>query len=301
MLNKKIIPLMLAAVLGGTAFLMPANVQAAVVQQQYINNNRSHQALNPIGLVIHDTDNEGATAQNNRDYFNRVYVAASAHYFVDWNTDIETIPENEVAWHAGPTANHRYLSIEMCMPYGHDTDKFNKVYENTVQLAADMCKRYGWSTQDIRSHYWVSETFHETDHEDPIAYLGEYGKSWDMLLNDIQKTINGQSVSVAVAPMAQSATVNSLVGTLQAEINRQALGNLVADGIPGPKTLAACPLLKQGTKGNITKWVQERLGITADGDFGPITRTAVINFQKAHGLTPDGVIGQNTWKALLGL
>ncbi|MDP4144172.1 MAG: N-acetylmuramoyl-L-alanine amidase [Bacillota bacterium] len=299
MLSKKLIPLMLAAVLSGTAFFMPVNVQATTVSEQYINNNRSHQALSPIGLVIHDTDNEGATAQNNKDYFNRVYVAASAHYFVDWTTDIQTIPENEVAWHAGPTANHRYLSIEMCMPYGHDTAKFNAVYQNTVELAASICKRYNWNANNIFSHYWCSMTFHETNHEDPIAFLQEYGKSWDMLLSDIQRAINGQSV--ATDPVVQVVNSNSSVSTLQAEINRQALGNLVVDGIPGPKTLAACPLLKQGTKGNITKWVQERLGITADGDFGPLTKQAVINFQRAHGLTQDGAIGQNTWKALLGL
>ena len=159
MLRKKLTPLMLAVAISATAFLMPVNnVQAVTVQQEYINQNRSHQALNPTGLVIHDTDNEGATAQNNMDYFNRVYVAASAHYFVDWTQDIQTIPENEVACHAGPTAKHRYLSIEMCMPYGHDVARFNQVYQNTVELAENICKRHEWNASNIVSHYWTSMT-----------------------------------------------------------------------------------------------------------------------------------------------
>lgn len=299
MLKNKIIALLSAVVLS-TAFFMPINrVQAVTVQQQYIYQNRSHQALNPVGLVIHDTDSEGGTAQNNRDYFNRVYVAASAHYFVDWNTAIQTIPENEVAWHAGPTANHRYLSLEMCMPRGYNQAQFNAVYQNTVELAANMCKRYGWNANDIHSHYWCSMTFRETDHEDPIAYLREYGKSWDILLNDIQRAINGQSVTVTTQPIQSKANGN--VATLQAELNNQGFGNLVVDNIAGPKTLAACPTLYQGSQGNITRWIQQRLGVNADGIFGGQTRQAVFSFQRSHGLYQDGIVGHDTWKALLGL
>lgn len=36
-----------------------------------------------------------------------------------------------------------------------------------------------------------------------------------------------------------------------------------------------------------------------DGDFGSNTEKAVKNFQKANQLTQDGVVGANTWKALL--
>lgn len=89
--------------------------------------------------------------------------------------------------------------------------------------------------------------------------------------------------------------------TLQAELNRQSFGSLVVDNIPGPKTLAACPTLHYGSQGNITKWVQQQLGINADGTFGKQTRQAVFNFQRAHGLYQDGIVGHSTWRALLGL
>jgi peptidoglycan hydrolase-like protein with peptidoglycan-binding domain len=37
----------------------------------------------------------------------------------------------------------------------------------------------------------------------------------------------------------------------------------------------------------------------ADGIFGADTKTAVEAFQRHHGLTVDGIVGQNTWSKLL--
>ncbi|MBI1977474.1 MAG: peptidoglycan-binding protein [Candidatus Omnitrophica bacterium] len=37
---------------------------------------------------------------------------------------------------------------------------------------------------------------------------------------------------------------------------------------------------------------------TADGKIGPSSREAIRNFQRDHGLTADGVCGQQTWSKL---
>jgi uncharacterized protein (TIGR02594 family) len=39
-------------------------------------------------------------------------------------------------------------------------------------------------------------------------------------------------------------------------------------------------------------------GLQPDGDFGRMTHDALVRFQQAHGLTPDGVAGPRTWQAL---
>jgi peptidoglycan hydrolase-like protein with peptidoglycan-binding domain len=44
--------------------------------------------------------------------------------------------------------------------------------------------------------------------------------------------------------------------------------------------------------------LQQKLGVSADGVYGPKTRAAVKRFQRAHGLTADGVVGPATWSAL---
>jgi len=54
-------------------------------------------------------------------------------------------------------------------------------------------------------------------------------------------------------------------------------------------------ILKRGMKGVPVKRLQEKLGITADGDFGPGTEKAVKDYQSANGLAVDGIAGPDTF------
>lgn len=40
-------------------------------------------------------------------------------------------------------------------------------------------------------------------------------------------------------------------------------------------------------------------GLLIDGQFGYNTQTAVINYQSSKNLSPDGIVGPDTWRALL--
>ena len=52
---------------------------------------------------------------------------------------------------------------------------------------------------------------------------------------------------------------------------------------------------------NLTKIVQKIVGVSADGKCGSETRAAIINYQRNHELEPDGEVGLNTWKVMLGI
>lgn len=52
--------------------------------------------------------------------------------------------------------------------------------------------------------------------------------------------------------------------------------------------------LKVGSKGEEVKALQEKLGLAADGDFGPGTETKLKAWQTANGLTADGIAGPST-------
>jgi peptidoglycan hydrolase-like protein with peptidoglycan-binding domain len=67
-----------------------------------------------------------------------------------------------------------------------------------------------------------------------------------------------------------------------------------------PATAAVSETLRRGSKGEAVKRMQAKLGLAADGDFGPGTEAALKKWQAANGLTADGVVGPKTLAKLLG-
>jgi putative chitinase len=59
-------------------------------------------------------------------------------------------------------------------------------------------------------------------------------------------------------------------------------------------------LLKNGSTGPEVIKLQEKLGLAADGQFGPGTETKVKEWQAANGLTADGLVGDGTWSKMFG-
>lgn len=89
----------------------------------------------------------------------------------------------------------------------------------------------------------------------------------------------------------------------------QTAKGLTADGVVGPNTWSALTqghMVQTGSSDiEAVQAVQYLLvnkhgyTLTVDGIFGTQTRQAVRDFQAAHGLTADGIVGPNTWKALV--
>lgn len=80
-----------------------------------------------------------------------------------------------------------------------------------------------------------------------------------------------------------------------------------AIGEPLPKDIAdllePAATVRYGMKGADVRRMQEKLlfvdgALTVDGGFGPRTLAALKQFQRTHGLTPDGVCGPATWAKL---
>ena len=103
--------------------------------------------------------------------------------------------------------------------------------------------------------------------------------------------------------LADAATLRCKLGKprFRAEglMDWQRKNGLTADGVAGPDTFMAMGLhelvlLKQGTQGDTVKKLQEKLGIGADGKFGPGTERAVREYEQKNGLTADGVAGPAT-------
>ena len=152
---------------------------------------------------------------------------------------------------------------------------------------------------------------------DSVADVNLYRANFERICQAIAKSLIGSVVAQAPTTSTPVATApkptpkpkpsgDAWVRSLQAELNAQGFrdsnGNkLVVDGIAGSKTLSACPTLRIGARGNITKLMQQKIGVAADGIFGNNTKQAVINYQRSKGLVADGIVGRNTWRKLLGL
>lgn len=57
-------------------------------------------------------------------------------------------------------------------------------------------------------------------------------------------------------------------------------------------------LLKNGSKGSDVAKLQNKLGLKADGIFGPATEASVRKYQKENGLVADGIVGMKTWNMM---
>jgi peptidoglycan hydrolase-like protein with peptidoglycan-binding domain len=120
-------------------------------------------------------------------------------------------------------------------------------------------------------------------------------------------------LQVALARHAlYSGPIDALPGpqTRAAVLKFQVRHGLVPDGIVGPKTrralgqlgrpLFGARVIRTGMKGwdvAVLQYLLSRhrlLGSRPDGDFGPRTEAAVVRFQRARGLDPDGVVGPST-------
>jgi len=141
-------------------------------------------------------------------------------------------------------------------------------------------KHLHWELQKGKTHIWSATG---KNYIEPVKFFEH--------LIELEK-------SIASAPV-EAKPEDPIIPTVTYET-----GKPVVVVVPKPTdteaavVVAARKVIKLDSTGVDVKYLQKKLGITADGDFGPKTRAAVVAFQKKHGLTADGIVGPKTWKAV---
>lgn len=256
----------------------------------------------PTTITVHNTSND-ASADNEVRYMIRNDNKVSFHYAVDDKEIVQAVPDNRGTYHCGySTGNKNSLSIEICYSLSGG-DRFTQSEKNAAEFIASKLKEYGLTTANLTTHKaWNGKNC-------PHRTL-EMG--WGRFVNMVNSYMGGSGAvapvqTVTTKPTTPAAPKDSWITALQTECNKQKYSNQTVDGIPGKITLAGCPTIKQGSRGNITKLLQQKLRDLGyykgaiDGIFGAQTAAAVKAYQKAKGLTSDGIAGPNTWRKLLGL
>lgn len=140
-------------------------------------------------LVIHYTANDGDTDEANGKYFANNVVKSSAHYFVDDDSVIQSVPDNYVAYHCGAKKyyhsicrNANSIGIEMC-----DTNKngkydvTEKTLSNTILLVKSLMEKYNIPLSNVIRHYDVT-------HKLCPAYFVNDNTAWQNFKNRLAGT-----------------------------------------------------------------------------------------------------------------
>lgn len=257
--------------------------------------------MEPEFIVVHNTAND-ATARNEVEYMKNNNNTVSFHYAIDDKEIVQGIEENRNAWNAGDGRNgkgNRYgIAIEICYSKSGG-DRFDLAEKNAVKFIAEKLKEKGWGIDQVKKHQDFNGKYcpHRT------LDLG-----WERFLNMIREEL-GQTTSNS-NEVQNTDNKKEVIRKLQHAYNVSYKTNLIEDGIKGAKTEAAMRnhYLKNFTKNELVKWVQDRLvnhkhynlgnsGI--DGKYGKDTENAVKQFQKDNGLVVDGKAGYNTISILI--
>jgi N-acetyl-anhydromuramyl-L-alanine amidase AmpD len=189
-------------------------------------------------------------------------------------------------------------------------------YDQLVALCVYICQQYGIASSEIYGHRDFNATSCPGDQlyaklpqlrSDVAARIGGgTGRVWPIVqrgatgerVKTIQYLLRARSYSLSVDGQFGSGT-ESVVKQFQSS------KGLSVDGIVGAQTWEALVITARvGDRGDQVRAVQSQLaskgyGVSVDGVFGSGTESAVRSFQSSKGLSSDGVVGANTWAALV--
>ena len=115
----------------------------------------------------------------------------------------------------------------------------------------------------------------------------------------LKKGLSGEPVKRLQGKLGVEADGTFGPATEKALKDWQVKNGLATDGVAGPDTFMAIGLyelvlLKQGTRGDAVKRLQEKLGVGADGQFGSGTEKVLRDYQEKNGFVADGMAGPAT-------
>lgn len=143
------------------------------------------------GVVMHFTGNYNDTAASEAAYEARTFQNAFVHEFIDPVEIIQVANPDYIAYGAGSAANRRFVHLELC--HADTKADFNRSYDMWCERAAEYlaARELGVTpaqpdgTGTLWSHADVTKYLGGTTHTDPLAYLAEWGKSWDNVLETV--------------------------------------------------------------------------------------------------------------------
>jgi N-acetyl-anhydromuramyl-L-alanine amidase AmpD len=157
--------------------------------------NYSHGRSHKISMIVmHKT--EGPSVESAVNWFHNPAAHAAAHYCLDDTQIVQTVGDDNVAWHAGNNSiNQISIGIEVA-GFIEQPVKNDEVYENAAKLVAWLCHKYGItpSTSTIIGHADVPDPDHPgrfggaNNHQDPGGHPNNPAHwDWDKFMGMVQQ------------------------------------------------------------------------------------------------------------------
>lgn len=148
------------------------------------------------GITVHDTDNtgKGSDARAHAKYLaiNPEAVArkVSWHYTVDDQRAVQSLPDDEVGWHASSAAGNRdTIGVEICVNVDGDQAKADA---NAAELVAMLLKRHGLGIATVVQH-------HHWNGKNCPRHLREKIGGWDGFLAAVKAAMGAPAAPAAPA------------------------------------------------------------------------------------------------------
>lgn len=240
--------------------------------------------------------------------FKSTSIEASSNYGIGKDGKIGLfVDEANRSWCTSSYDNdNRAVTIEVASDTYAPYRVTDAAYKSLVKLVADIAKRNG-----KKKVLWFGDkakTLNYKPASDEIVLTVHRWFANKSCPGDYLYNLHSQIATEATKLIASGGTV-SAPSSSSASTNQNGSSN----GGTKTVTLTFYYLAQSGytNSGDQVKTLQRLLNslscrginggsLTVDGIFGANTDHAVKAFQKAKGLTADGIVGKATWKALLG-
>ncbi len=236
----------------------------------------------PKGIVLHHAAGDGSVEQIHQIHRHRGYAGIGYHLYV--RRDGKVYRGRPESWLGGHAQGFNDC-IGVCAEGNFENETMSAAQQQAiVETLRYLFEKYG--NLAVVGHRDVNATACPGKNY-PLTAMVRAAKS--------QTSASG--VCDLVKAFQEAAVVDGV-----------SVGPDGVDGLWGENTrAAAAKLLENGSRGERVRVLQTRLldagydlgEAGVDGIFGENTERAVRAFQKANGLTVDGLVGINTWSALL--
>ena len=270
-----------------------------------------NRSIKPVGIFVHST---GAVNRNLKRYvdaeeilgknqygnhWNKADANKSVHAWIGYDKDqnvivAQTLPYDRACWGAGSGDKgsynydpHAYIQFEICQGSNTDSEYYWKAIKVAEEYCAHLCREFGWTADQITSHYEAHAAGYASNHGDPRSWMKHFGDDMNQFRARVAALL-GESAPVEPEVIATPEPIQTPVQS------------------GGEKTvMIEMSVLSKGSKGEQVKTLQRLLTAlgypcgAVDGSFGNNTLAGVKAFQRANNLDVDGYVGKLTWTALL--